>query len=120
MRTVKFEGRTVRLNEHHTFAVDQGEFGIQVRVNERWWMPPKPFPPGFDQAQAEFDTVENAVKALRLVFDIEVFVWLDEDGDVLEMENPRTFIRHMNDLLGIDLIRRQKPRRRAPRRTVCA
>jgi len=118
VKTVRFENRAVRLDDHHTFAIDRGEFGIQVRVNDKGWMPPRPVPPGFDRDQAEFDTVENAVKALRLAFGFEKFVWLDEDGDVLEIEAPQAFIRHVKELLGIDQFRRQTPRLRLPRRAV--
>jgi hypothetical protein len=96
----RFESGAVRWDGRHPFTIGRGEIGIQVRVNGRWWMPPRPFPPGFDQAQAEFDTVANAVKALRLTFGSEQFVRLDDDGDVLEVETPQAFIRHVNEVLG--------------------
>jgi hypothetical protein len=97
MTIVRFEGRALRLDEHHTFVIDWGRFGVRLFVNDRWWMPPKAFPPGFDQEQAEFDTVESAAQAIQLVYNLQVFVWLDEEGDVLEIETPQAYTCAMSD-----------------------
>lgn len=118
MTIVRFEGRALRLDEHHTFIVDRGQFGIRVQVNGRWWMPPRPFPPGFDQKHADFDTVENAVKAIRLAYNMQVFVWLDEKGEVLEIETPQAYIRHVKELLGIARRPQRTPWRRLSPRPV--
>jgi len=100
------------------FALDRGEVGIRVFVNDKWWMPPKPFPPGFDQDPAEFDTVEDAVQAIRLAYNVQVFIWLDEEGDVLEIENPNAYIRHVKEVLGIVRQLPTTPRRRSSPRPV--
>jgi hypothetical protein len=118
MTIIRFEGRALRLDDHHTFVLERGQFGIRVFVNDRWWMPPRPFPPGFDQEQAEFDTVESAAKAIQLVYNLQVFVWVDEEGDVLEIENPKEYIRHVKGLLGIARRPQRAPTRRSPPRAV--
>lgn len=100
------------VDEHHWFEFQRGQWGIRVLMNDRWWMPPKPFPPGFDQQSAEFDTVDNAVSAIQDNYRYQRFVWLDDDDRPETIETPAEFIRHIKESLGIDSSR---PMRRRPR-----
>lgn len=100
------------VDDRHWFEFQRGEWGIRVLMNDRWWMPPRPFPPGFDPQSAEFDTVENAVSALQDLYRYRHFVWVDDDENVEAVETPSKFIRHIKENLGIVVSRRSrcKPR----------
>ena len=100
------------VDDRHWFEFQRGKWGIRVLMNDRWWMPPKPFPLGFDQQSAEFDTVENVVSALQDLYRYRHFVWVDDDEKVEAVETPSQFICHIKKYLGIVVSRRS---RRKPR-----
>jgi hypothetical protein len=100
------------VDDRHWFEFQRGKLGIRVLMNDRWWMPPKPFPLGFDQQSAEFDTVENVVSALQDLYRYRHFVWVDDDEKVEAVETPSQFVCHIKKYLGIVVSRRS---RRKPR-----
>ena len=112
IRLLPFEKGPCPVDDLHWFEFQRGEWGIRVLMNGRWWMPPKPFPLGFEQQSAEFDTLENVVSAIQEVYRYRRFVWVDDDERVESVETPARFIRHIKESLGIGVSRlpRRRPR----------
>lgn len=88
----KFRGEDY-LCDNREFEFKPVDGGVRVFVDGKWWMPTKPFPVGFDQANAQFDSVENAVAALSMQYGIEQFFDMDEKDQIMDAKTPVEFAK---------------------------
>ena len=101
MKVAMIDGRKTTFNDRHPFRIERFKSGVRVFVNDRWWPPPQEFRVGYDQEEATFDTVENAISALQYFLGSQVFVLLDDGGNALERFSPRAVIRRIKQDLGL-------------------
>jgi len=83
----KFRGEDYNC-DNRDYIFETRDDGIRVFVDGKWWMPAKPFPPGFNQESAQFNTIENAVSAISAQFGIDYFLDMDENDHILNATTP--------------------------------
>lgn len=102
MKVSKFKEQVVSYDDRRSFQLHKGKRGIQVWMNGKHWMPPKPFPPtGFDPKTVEFDTVESAVDSVKAFLGLGRFTIVNEEDEVVEHLTTNKFVRYEKRRLGL-------------------
>ena len=102
MKVSKFNEQVVSYDDRRSFQLRKGKRGIQVWMNGKHWMPPKPFPTGFNSEPAEFDTVKSAVHSVKDFLGLGRFVIVNEVDDVVENLTTKEYINYEKRSLGLN------------------
>ena len=101
MKVSKFKEQVVSYDDRRSFQLLKGKRGIQVWMNGKHWMPPKPFPTGFDPKTVEFDTVESAVDSVKALLGLGRFTIVNEGGEVVENLTTKEYVQYEKRSLGL-------------------
>jgi hypothetical protein len=93
--TKTYGGRQYSVDTRRFDFEEDEEGRLRVYVDGKWWMPRRPFPLGFDQPSATFDSYDNAVSAVSEQFSAATFFEFDDDDRIIGRWTSAQYARHL-------------------------